>query len=278
MTWRVIDLGKTSIYRLHATEDYFLEKVNKGKQPTILFSKIKKAAISIGSKQNLKKDLNTANAHDLGVDITRRKTGGRSIYLDENHYILSLINKKKPSDLDITKKYESACSTIIETIRDITGIELYLKNNNDLMTAEDRKVGGAAQRGKTKSYLVHCYLRYQEDIDSMLELIMIDGKELKSYRPEFENFVSSIKTETKNNSIDFYSAFQKNFLDKMVQEDYKNRQLSENEMIEIICHAKNYKKESYILGTGEEPSRGNCDLIAGKTLRIKDLEGKVQYV
>ena len=58
MNWRVINLDKTDIYRLHAAEDYFLDKLNKENHPpTILFSRLSNPCISIGKTQNLEKDV-----------------------------------------------------------------------------------------------------------------------------------------------------------------------------------------------------------------------------
>jgi lipoate-protein ligase A len=275
MNWRVINLDKTDIYRLHAAEDYFLDKLNKENHPpTILFSRLSNPCISIGKTQNLEKDVNLEEAKLLNIDITRRKTGGRSAYLDKDHYIVSLINKKLPNDLNVNQKYVHSCNKIIDSIKKITGIELYLKNKNDLITIDNKKVGGAAQRIKTRSYLVHCYIRNKKNLDNMLRVIKIDNQPLTQYKKEFEEFTGSIEELSKGNN--FYDSFRSNFLTKF--DPVNNSTLNEEEIKEIQGIAGIYKNKGYILGSRNEPSRGNCDLIAGDTLKIKDLEGKVSYV
>tara|TARA_Y100000310_G_scaffold258289_1_gene266652 strand:+ start:1290 stop:2120 length:831 start_codon:yes stop_codon:yes gene_type:complete len=276
MNWRIINLNNIDIYRLHAAEDYFIEELNRGTHPpTILFSKLLQPCISIGNNQNLKKDVNLEQAELLHVDVTRRKTGGRSAYLDNEHYIVSLINKKTPNDLSIDKKYIHACNKIIDSIKKTTGIELYLKNNNDLITSDNKKVGGAAQRIKGRSYLVHCYIRHKKNLDNMLKIIMLDSQPLTQYKKEFDEFTGSIEELTRSTD-DFYTTFRSNFLTKFElinESDLNDKEIKKIKGIEGI-----YKNKRHIHGNGNEPSRGNCDLIEGNTLKIKDLEGKVAYV
>jgi lipoate-protein ligase A len=276
MNWRIIDLKDADIYRLHAAEDYFLNKLNRENHPpTILFSRLSNSCISIGNAQNLEKDVNLEQAKLLNVDITRRKTGGRSAYLDNDHYIVSLINKKASNDLDITKKYVHSCNKIIDSIKRVTGIELYLKNQNDLITLDNKKVGGAAQRIKSRSYLVHCYIRHKKNLDNMLKIIMVDSQPLTQYKKEFDEFTGSIEELSKGHN-NFYDSFRSNFLTKF--EPVNKSTLNEEEIKEIKGIEGIYKNQGYIFGKRNEPSRGNCDLIAGNTLKIKDLESKVNYV
>ena len=276
MKWRVLNLENIDIYKLHAAEDYFLEKLDKGtNSPTIIFSRLSNQGISIGKKQNLEKDVNLEQAKILNADITRRKTGGRSAYLDNDHYIISLIYKKMPNDLNITQNYENSCNKIIDTIKKVTGIELFLKNKNDLITADNKKVGGAAQKIKTRSYLIHCYIRNKKNLDNMLKLIMLDNRPLTEYKKEFDEFTGSIEELSKNKK-NFYNEFRSNLLTKF--EPITNSTLTEQEIKEIRGIEEVYKNKEYILGKRNEPSRGNCDLIAGDILKIKDLEGKVNYV
>ena len=279
MKWRLITLKNCNLYTLHATEDYFLEEVNKKNQkPTIILSNLKSPSISISYKQNLKKDVNLTEAKKTNIDITRRKTGGRSIYLDDKHYIVSIIDKKSPHMIDPTLNYKKICNKIIHTIKNLTGITLQLENKNDLITTTGKKIGGAAQKIKSHSYLVHCYIRHQTDLNTMLNLITIDDTSLKPYKKEFSEFTGSIMSESQNPQNNFYTHFKENLLEKITQNQFENTQLSETEKTKIETIAKTYKEVSYIQGTGNEPSRGNCDLIAGKTLKIKDLEGKVNYI
>ncbi len=279
MPWRIIDL-ECDIYTLHAAEDYFLERVGLGDTPTVLFSRLTRPAISIGKMQNLRKDVDLEEATRLGVDVTRRETGGRSIYLDSNHYIISLIDRHSLGSLDLHLAYQERCGHIIRVLSQVSGVDFTLQYVNDIMTLDERKVGGAAQRHIPSASLVHCYLRLATDFDIMLRLIKIDDVKLNGYRAEFERFASSLKNETGVDAERFCDQFREAFLLYLGDVSISPLTLSERERIEEIVH-KLYKNMEYVHGKGDEPSRGNCDLIAGSgenaVLKIPALVGKVTF-
>ena len=197
MSWRVIEKNSTDIYNLHGTEDYLLEAVGSGaSQPTIMFSRLDHPAISISCKQNLEKDVDVNKARLRGVDLVRRTTGGRSIYLDEHHYILTVVTRKDLSDLDMSRDYEDVRSRIATTLTTLLGVPVSIENKHDFIVGM-RKIGGAAHRLAARSVLVHCYLRNKLELENMLPLLKIDGVSLAPYAAEFSTFASSIMNETK---------------------------------------------------------------------------------
>lgn len=280
MTWRVIDLEGCDIYQMHAAEDYFLHEVNQGNHPpTLLFSRLLRPALSLGIMQNLVKDVDLEEVAALDVDLTRRRTGGRSVYLDQQHYILSIIDRKKNHVSDV-RAYHEKCTTIIDTLFEVTGTHFFLCHRNDIMTREGRKVGGVAQMSMGYAYLVHCYLRHTADLDTMLRLIKIDGVKLARYKSEFATFTGSLEQEAGISWNDFSSSFRERFVETLDEVSSTPLTSAEREGIEKIAEGR-YKNVSVIHGTGDEPSRGNCDLIIGSgeqaLLRIPNLEGKVNF-
>ncbi len=277
-SWRVINLEKCSIYALHATEDYFLEEViNTKRAPLIIFSNLQNPSVSISYKQNLEKDVNTHEAEKLSVDIARRSTGGRSMYLDSSHSIVSIIGKIDSNGINIPGMYKKTCGHIMESIRNVTGTNLHLENKNDLMTVNGKKIGGAAQRIKKGCYVVHCYIRGKLDIDMTLKLIQIGGMGLQDYGREFLGFSSSISDETGTNSEKFQDQFKSLFLSSLTQNKFYISDLTEDEINEIKKIEMHHRDKEHIKGNGKEPSRGNCDVIAGDKLRIPCLEGRVHF-
>jgi len=196
-------------------------------------------------------------------------TGGRSVWLDQDHYIVSLIRPKSPNDLDTAKKYADVCSRVIKSIHATTGLELFLKNNNDLMTSQNGHIGGAAQHSSKDSYIVHCYIRKKINLDCVLDVIMLDGRKLQNYKNEFKEFAVSLETEGYYD-YEFSKKFRRSFI-SCFEEDFEEKDLTTFEKIAIEKIAQDYKNPSYIAGTGNEPSRGNCDMFEGSKVRIREL-------
>jgi lipoate-protein ligase A len=261
MVWRVVDL-EADIYTMHAAEDYFLERVGKGYTPTVILSRLIRPAVSIGKGQNLRKDVNLEEAARLRVDVARRETGGRSVYLDRNHYLVSIIDRHATGSRDPGKTYADQCGQVLRVLSELTGVRFELRYVNDLVTSPGKKVGGAAQKNTASASLVHCYLRLATDFDTMLRLIKIDDVPLVEYQSEFEAFASSLEDETRMTIETFFPQFRAAFLSSLGEVAPTSLTQSERRSIDEIVR-RQYKSSEYILGTGKEPSRGNCDLIAG---------------
>jgi lipoate-protein ligase A len=279
MPWRVVDL-ECDIYTVHAAEDYFLERVGQGDNPTILFSRLTRPAISIGRMQNLRKDVDLEEAARLGVDVTRRETGGRSVYLDQYHYLVSIIDRHVTGSRNPGRAYLDRCGQVLHALSNVTDTPFSLQYVNDLVTSQGKKIGGAAQKETAHAALVHCYLRLATDFDTMLRLIKIDDVPLTPYREQFEQFASSLEREAGIDVGDFYTLFRNAFLHSLDGAVVAPLTALERGSIDDIIYQQ-YGNKEYVHGTGDEPSRGNCDLIAGSgtnaVLKIPELVGKVNF-
>ena len=264
---RLFEYGDQDIFSLHAYEDVILDGVSRGSLPTILFSRLSKPGISVSYKQNLRLDVDVETASSRGVDVTRRMTGGRSMYLDGRYDIVSVV---LPSDsLDVDGMYQKVCGRVTNVLSEILGFECSVENKNDLVLANGKKIGGAAQRIKGKAVLVHAYVRYGDDLDDVLGLIKVDGVRLTDYRSEFASFTASVEEVADLDRETFYEKLRDGFCNGLNVAEGVLSPLELHNFDGIIIH---YKDRGWVEGNGDEPSRGHCDLIAGDKIRIKELE------
>jgi lipoate---protein ligase len=281
MVYRVLDLEGIDIYNLHATEDYLLQQVaHHGHDPIVMFSRLSGPSVSIGIGQNLVKDVNLAAVQDLGAHVTRRKTGGRAVYLDDNHYVVSVIERSGLGSMNVNRAYEHVCGRVIEALHQTTDMYFQIRHVNDIMTLGYRKIGGAAQKNSGEATLVHCYLRYRVDLPTMLQLIMIDGHSLRPYEKGIAKFARSLEQETEITESDFYLTFQERLLSILGESVSVPLTDIERASIDTIVRDE-YTHQPYIHGKGTEPSRGHCDIIMGSgssaILRIPELVNKVSF-
>tara|TARA_Y100000310_G_scaffold339280_1_gene431495 strand:+ start:4232 stop:5059 length:828 start_codon:yes stop_codon:yes gene_type:complete len=264
---RLLEHSDQDIFSLHAYEDAILEGVSQGSLPTILFSRLSKPGISISYKQNLRLDVDVEAVSSRGVDITRRITGGRSMYLDGRYDIVSVV---LPCDsLDIDGMYRKVCGRVTNVLSGILGIGCGIENKNDLVLDNGKKIGGAAQRIKGKAVLVHAYVRYEDDLDDVLSLVKVDGVGLTDYRSDFASFTAHAREFTELDRTDFYERLRDGFCRDL---NVVKGNLSSFELDSLEGRIRHYKDSSWVEGSGDEPSRGHCDLIAGDKIRIKELE------
>lgn len=273
MVYQVLEFNNIRVSYLHALEETFLELVeSKQSEPTIIFSRVK-PGISISLNQSYNKDIDDQACKRDNIEVTRRKTGGRSMYLDEDHLILSIINRQDTQD--ISRNYKESIGLITSILNKITKKDFSLEYANDIIV-DSKKIGGAAQVSKRSSNLVHCYIRIKNNTERMLKYLKLDGINLEPYTNELQPFLTSI--DQLNNPSNFYEKFKQEFLK---ENPYVLTTLSREQERLVDDKNKTYSNPIYIIGEPSYVSRGNCDVIAGsgKTaeLRIKSLEGKVKF-
>lgn len=78
--WRLIDTGLNDGYTNMAIDHAIMDNVRAGYvPPTLRFYQWDPKALTVGYFQNIYKELDLAKCGQLGIDVTRRLTGGRAV-------------------------------------------------------------------------------------------------------------------------------------------------------------------------------------------------------
>lgn len=275
MKWRLLDL-KYDIYAHHATEEYFLQQEKSA--PVVIVSQIMHPGISVSDKQDIRKDVDIARCDERKVHYTRRKSGGRSVFLDGNSFLLSLVANAQNLGIgmkNVVEAYRVFCSLVSSSLASILEVPVLVDEKNDLLLSDRRKIGGVAQRNRGQRVLLHSYIRYVKNWEYALQFLRVDNHPLEGYAREFNEFTTSVR-EMKDLEYELFKEMMiRNFLSRRV---YVREPLAVDEVQAIEKVKKQYRDSTWILGVGRETfSRGNCDLIAGSELKIKSLEGVVRF-
>ncbi len=276
---RILEFLDDDIYTMHARE----EALTRARGNTLSFSKLTGPSISIGRLQNYKDVIEDRVLKDK-VAVTRRKTGGRFMYLDENDVIVSFALS---NDDSIRKNYDSICNIIVRSLSEITGEEFYIANLNDIMHESGRKIGGAAQSRNDKegTSMIHVYIRHSVNPDTLFRYCALDGYFLEDHVKVLARHITSVSDINPNLTFSkFYSIFYNKVgerFESLIGEDASESQLTNYEIQKINELRETYTNSAYIIGDSDYPSRGHCDAIAGtgsnSVLKIPALEGRVRY-
>jgi lipoate-protein ligase A len=261
MRWTLIDYNPESITELHATEDALFELLSTGGiTPTILISQLRNKGITLSANQSIE-DVRLDEAIADGIDVLRRKTGGRAMLLGPKYLILSFFAQE--SQLQTRGVHDSysfiLTNYIVAPLESVFGIKATIENVNDLV-CDGKKFGGAAQKKAHDSILVHCYIRLEEDNHEMVRYVTLGGIPLEPYVSQIDDFAQSISTITQRN------VFLNSLRSAIVQNiDHEPRELTPDEMFLSQMKAEEYTRNEALkaLPTEGTSYRGHCDIIGG---------------
>lgn len=153
----------------------------EGKSPnTIRLYRWKPSAVTIGYFQSLELEVDMNAAKRLGVDVTRRITGGGAVFHD--FYGEITYSVVAPIDGEIIPRgliesYKKICSGLIEALRKFS-IEATFRPYNDILVG-NKKISGSAQTRRKNHILQHGTLLVDVDIDKMFTLLKVPDEKIR---------------------------------------------------------------------------------------------------
>jgi len=177
--WRYIDFDLIDPPTSGAVAEAILLARAEGKCPnTVFLYRRKPPAVSIGYFQSVEKTVDLAACRRLGVEISRRITGGGAIYSDHNGIIYSVVVGEDHPRIpkDIAESYEVLCGGVIEALR-ILGIDAVFQPVNDILVG-GKKISGSSQTRRKGVVLHHGTLLIKADIETMKQVLLIPKEKM----------------------------------------------------------------------------------------------------
>ncbi|MGY3748664.1 lipoate--protein ligase [Vagococcus acidifermentans] len=195
----VIDTQQTGAPYHFALEQYLCEQ--KRFDDTVFFLWQTPPTVMLGNFQNSFQEVNAEAAAADGVAVTRRLTGGGTIYTDMNSFQFSFIKKGVSETIDFSRYLD-----IIVAALGKLGVTAVYNSRNDL-TIEGRKVSGNAQSARAGYTLHHGSLLYHVDFSKMTRYLTpppykLVSKGITSVRERTANIRDFLPE--KQSAADFY--------------------------------------------------------------------------
>ena len=118
-------------------------------------------------------DIDFCNAN--GIDLCRRKSGGGTIFADQNNIMNSLITPT----CDVESLFTEYAETVAAGLRKL-GAPAKVSGRNDIILEDGRKICGNAFYYSHNRNIVHGTMLYDTDIQKMLGALTPDKAKLKS--------------------------------------------------------------------------------------------------
>ena len=147
--------------------------------PTLRLYRWQPSAVSIGTFQSMRDEVDVSFCDKKGIDCIRRITGGGAVFHDyEGEITYSIILPKEHSLVaeDIIDSYRVLCAGITTGLTHL-GIHAEFKPINDIVV-NGRKVSGNAQTRRYSCILQHGTVLLDLDIETMFQVLKVPAEKI----------------------------------------------------------------------------------------------------
>lgn len=157
-----------------ATEEYLMN--HKEYDEPILLLYIQQPSIIIGRNQNPREEIDLSLMRKLGVTLTRRKSGGGTVYDDLGNISFSVVMDKKDTSFG---DYDELTLPIVEALKSFGLKDIAIDGRNDI-TLYGKKISGNAMYTKKNRLFSHGTLLYDVDLDVLPKLLTVSRDKIES--------------------------------------------------------------------------------------------------
>lgn len=219
-----IETGSADVFENFAVEYYFASQ--KILDETVFLFWRTTPTLMVGKYQNVAEEINLPYAKKQGIVISRRFSGGGTIYTDLGGWQFSFIKQKSAREIE----FREYISPVIDALKSI-GVPACFNGRNDL-TIEGKKFSGNAQYRLGDSVIHHGSLLFSTDIEQMVASTTVDdykiiSKSIKSVRDRVTNISDHLKEHIAPEE------FKKLMVGRIMRGRDKTYELTENDRAEI---------------------------------------------
>ena len=154
--------------------------------------------LMIGRFQNTIEEINQKFAEEKDIEITRRNSGGGTVYTDMECWQFSFITFKKEGK---SKNFQTFTQPIIDAIKTL-GADAEFNSRNDL-NINGKKFSGNAQYTNGNRFLHHGTLLFNTNLDNLVLSLKISDDKIRSKGiKSIRERVSNLKQHLSNKDLD----------------------------------------------------------------------------
>ena len=178
--FRFIDVEIHSAFENMAIDEAVMLAMKKGKvPPTLRLYRWSPSAVSIGTFQGMKDEVDIEFCESRGIDYIRRITGGGAVYHDfdgEVTYSIIMPKDHRLAPSDILESYRLLCGGIVGALKHL-GIEGEFKPINDVDVG-GKKVSGNAMTRRHGCVLQHGTTLLDLDVNLMFTILKVPQEKI----------------------------------------------------------------------------------------------------
>lgn len=163
-----------------AIDEAIMRLLKEGRvPPTLRLYRWSPSAVSIGTFQGMKEEVDLEYCSSNDIDYIRRITGGGAVYHDfdgEITYSIILPRRHRLVPDDILESYGVFCSGVVKGLEQL-GIDAQFKPINDIV-AGGKKISGNAQTRRHSCVLQHGTTLLNLDVEVMFSILKVPQEKI----------------------------------------------------------------------------------------------------
>ncbi len=162
-----------------ALDELLTERVGRGERPpTLRIWGWSAPCVVLGRFQSVRNEVNEAAAHEEGIAIVRRISGGGAMFIEPEGAITYSVYAPEAMvrGLSFAESYAFFDAWVVDALRGL-GIDAWYAPLNDI-TSSGGKIGGAAQARRGGAVLHHTTMAYEMNVPRMLRVLRIGQEKL----------------------------------------------------------------------------------------------------
>ena len=217
--------------------EQYLTRNKKFDEPVFMLWHVD-TCIMVGNNQVIEAEVNLNFAKELNIPITRRQSGGGTIFVDDGTVLCTLIS---PLDGEVKAHMEQFAVVLINALQKM-GANAYREGKNDILL-DGKKIVGMAQFSAGGHVCTHASLLYDTDLDTLTKILIphdekLIPKGIRSIRSRVTNIKDGM--ETPPTSEQFRAKLEKEVLNTA---DHRLYKFTSDETSEIERIYEDYKEK-----------------------------------
>ncbi len=159
-----------------ASEEYCMTALGQNQDIFMLWQT--DCCAMLGSNQIAQDEIDLSLAKQHNVQITRRSSGGGTIYTDQGTLLCTLITPFSAGDDAKEIGRTRLAEPLIMALQKM-GIQAEIKGRNDMLL-DGKKISGLAQRLGKNCLCSHCSLLFDTDLSVLEKILTVDEAKIKS--------------------------------------------------------------------------------------------------
>lgn len=279
MRCRILDLPTNSALHNTALDGFLLQEAAKGVF-TLAFTQWRPSVL-IANSQSLVLDVDEGACEREGVEITRRLSGGKSVYVSGNHLVFSLAGPRFCFSSDLNELRRQVCKANIKALQKLGVPADFFRPDHIVISAPSiRTLGSSGQVIKKDAVALGMTIRYQltdDDLQKMLAVLKINGQSLTGFFDQVKRVLASIREFVDVSREEVKAALTEEIVRAYGCNSFYHDNLDYEENQRIAELTRGLIADGRLKDQPTYQSRGICDLYLDGQCIVPEIAGFLPY-